>query len=172
MKGAAMAKKRVCEICGGAVFTRKATARKPYHYKLSGLHRVFLIGIEVEACRECGMESPSIPKLGELHRIIAHHLVNKMDRLAGDELRFLRKLPGIPARKFAELLRITPEHLSGAENGRRPLSQSVDKLARAIVAEAIRSDETRSILLQYPTEIGEKLAQLRFAYDQNWTRAA
>ena len=167
-----MKKKRDCEICGGPVSARTATVRKPYHYKLSGLNRVFLIGIEVEACGGCGMESPSIPKLGELHRIIAHYLINKMDRLAGEELRFLRKLPGIPAKKFAELLRITPEHLSGAENGRRPLSQSVDKLARAIVAEAIRSDETRSILLEFPTEIGEKLAQLRFAYDRKWTKAA
>ena len=95
-----------------------------------------------------------------------------MDRLAGEELRFLRKLPGIPAKKFAELLRITPEHLSGAENGRRPVSHSVDKLVRAVVAEAIRSDETRSILLQYPTEIGEKLVQLRFIFDRKWTRAA
>lgn len=167
-----MAKKKECEICGGAVFTRTATARKPYHYKLSGLHRVFLIDIEVESCRECGAETPSIPKLGELHRIIAHYLVNKKDRLSGEELRFLRKLPGLPAKKFAELLCITPEHLSGAENGRRPLSQSVDKLARAVVVEAIKSDETRAILLQYPTEIGEQLAQLRFAFDSKWTRAA
>jgi len=167
-----MAKNRVCETCGGPVTVRTATTRKPYHYKLSGLKRVFLIGIEVETCRECGMESPSIPKLGELHRIIVHYLISKSDRLAGDELRFLRKLPGIPAKKFAELLRITPEHLSGAENDRRPLSRSVDKLARAIVTEAIRSDETRSILLQFPSEISEKLAQLRFTYDRKWTRAA
>jgi len=167
-----MTKRRVCEVCGGPVSIRKATTKKPYHYKLSGLKRVFLIGIDVEACRACGMESPSIPKPGELHRVIVHYLISKVDRLAGDELRFLRKLPGFPAKKFAELLRITPEHLSGAENERRPLSQSVDKLARAIVAEAMKSKETRSILLQFPTEIGERLAQLRFAYDRKWTRAA
>jgi len=47
-------------------------------------------------------------KLGELHRIIAHDL-------ASEELRFLRKLPGISAKKFAELLRITPGHLSGPQ---------------------------------------------------------
>ena len=167
-----MTRKRACEICGGSLSVRSATARKPYHYKLSGLNLVFLIGVEVEACRDCGAESPSIPRLGELHRIIAHHLINKADRLAGDELRFLRKLAGIPAKKFAELLRVTPEHLSGGENGRRPLSYSVDKLARAIAAEALESDETRALLPQFPTEIGEELAQLRFAFDQGWTRAA
>ena len=174
VKGLAMADKKRCETCGSATLVRVATPRRPYHYKLSGLKRVFLVGIEVETCRACGMESPAIPKLGELHRIIAHHLIRKADRLAGEELRFLRKLAGISAKRFAELLRITPEHLSGAENNRRPLSRAVDKLARAVVAETIESNETRTILLQSPTEIEteQSQAQLHFSYDRKWTSAA
>ena len=65
---------RTCDRCGEALHDRTAV-KGPYQYKLSGLSNVFLIGITVRHCTGCGRESPVIPKLGQLHEVIAKVLL-------------------------------------------------------------------------------------------------
>ncbi len=140
---------RKCDRCGKALRERTAV-NGPYQYKLSGMSNVFLIGISVRHCTGCGRESPVIPKLGQLHEVIAKVLSNKPGLLAGEELRFLRKNAGISARDFAKKLGVDPSHLSRFETRRtKQLGTSTDKLARAIVGAAMDwPDELRSVLLR------------------------
>jgi transcriptional regulator with XRE-family HTH domain len=148
-----------CEECGGRTVLHHATVENPYPYEeLSGLKGVGLAGISVQRCVKCGAESPIIPRIGELHRLIVTGLVNKPAALAGDEIRFLRKNAGFPARKFAALIGIDPSHLSRVETGKtRRLGPSTDVLARAVVlAESRGGDAARDILLDVA-----KRAQLR-----------
>jgi len=124
-----------CEACGKALSARVTTLKSPYQYRISGLENVYLAGITVYLCGKCGSESPIVPRIQELHSLIARDLTRKRSRLAGRELRFLRTNAGFPARQFAALLGITPEHLSRIENGKtRQLGNTADKLARFISA--------------------------------------
>jgi transcriptional regulator with XRE-family HTH domain len=137
-----------CYDCGSPVVHRVATLQKPYHYDLSGLKDVYLAGITVENCPKCQTEAPIIPRIAELHAVIAKSLVDKPALLTGEELRFLRKWAGFPAKQFAALLWIDASHLSRVENGKtRHLGAPVDKLARAMAMAASDQEFTKNILL-------------------------
>jgi transcriptional regulator with XRE-family HTH domain len=137
-----------CQACGGATIVRNATAEKPYAYAIGGLPGVALIGIRLRLCERCGSESPLIPRIEELHRVIARDLLRKQSLLTGDELRFLRKHAGFPAAPFAALLRVTPAHLSRFENAHEGnnLGAPADRLARALVATASAGEDAREVL--------------------------
>jgi transcriptional regulator with XRE-family HTH domain len=110
---------------------RRTTDVDAYPYAFSGLPDVYLSGITVYRCPACPSVCPSIPRLEELHRVIARALVAKPSRLEGSEIRFLRKNIGIPAKKIARILGLTPETYSRAENGKNAgLSEPAEKLFR------------------------------------------
>jgi DNA-binding transcriptional regulator YiaG len=137
---------------------RLATRKAPYAYRLSGLDNLFLVGITVRVCPRCSVESPIIPRIGELHQQIANFLIRKPALLSGKEVKFLRKHAGFPSNKFATLIGIGPEHLSRVENSpSQSLGESADRMVRVIscgcasveglkellfeVAEAIENEE-------------------------------
>jgi len=158
-----------CDECGGQTILLHTTADAPYPYEaLSGLKDVGLVGISVERCVKCRLDSPIIPRIGELHRLIVKALVNKATALAGDEIRFLRKNAGFAAQKFAALIGVDPSHLSRVETGKtRRLGRSADVLARAVVlAESRGGDDARDVLLDVA-----KRSQLR-KREARKTRAA
>jgi transcriptional regulator with XRE-family HTH domain len=115
---------------------------------LSGLKDVFLAGITLENCPKCRVELPIIPRIAELHAVIARAIVDKSTLLTGAELRYLRKWAGFPAKQFAALLGIDASHMSRVENGKtRHLGAPVDKLARAMAMAASDQEFTKNILL-------------------------
>lgn len=136
-----------CERCRRPMRARRSTAHAPYRYLESGLRGVDLIGVTISTCPACGEEVVSIPKLGQLHQAIAGALLTKPGALAGDEIRFLRKNAGIAASRFAELLGIDPAHLSRAEHGKRELGAPTERLARAVIAAAMKRADIPAILL-------------------------
>jgi len=160
--------KETCLECGGPVETRIASKERPYSFAdLSGLPKVYLIGIKVSRCAGCDVESPTIPRLGELNRVIARDLVQKPAPLTGPELRFLRKRAGLASKDFAELLLITPSTLSRAENEKSPLGPQSDLLARAIaVAEMEGGKKTAELLL---TKVREQQAKSATRYRLSFT---
>jgi putative zinc finger/helix-turn-helix YgiT family protein len=172
-----------CENCKGEIQERTATLSKPYRYKLSGLDHVLLIGIRVRSCEHCGLELPTIPRVGELHRLIAQMLTEKAAPLRGNEVRFLRKQAGFSAREFATLLGQSPEHLSRVENGRKRLGAAADRLVRAFASIGREEEGTRKMLLdlsarlehaahQRPTLGGAKSPTFRLGKSGRWKQAA
>lgn len=145
-----------CDTCHMAMGVRKATRQKPYRYDLSGLSNVSLVGITVRTCPQCGGEVPVIPRIAELHDVLARSLIQKPTLLSGEEIRFLRKHEGFPAQKFAVLLGITPEHLSRVENGHtNNLGTSADRLARAIATIVKDGETAREVLLQIADQLAD-----------------
>jgi DNA-binding transcriptional regulator YiaG len=137
-----------CLACGTPVIEKTATLQDPYRYDLSGLEDTYLIGITIQFCPGCKVESPIIPRILELHNVIARSIADKPSLLNGDELRFLRKWAGLPAKQFAALLGIDASHLSRAENGKtKHLGAPADKLARAVAMAANEKEFTKNILL-------------------------
>ncbi|MFB3073668.1 MAG: helix-turn-helix domain-containing protein [Candidatus Methylomirabilales bacterium] len=145
-----------CE-CGRSMRKRQVTKAAPYAYTESGLDNVVLSGITVYVCPYCQAEVPVIPRIGQLHRVIADTLLHKPELLTGQELRFLRKHAGLPAQKFADLLEVRPEHLSRIENGHtKALGKPTDRLARALVLAASSREDVRGVLLRMAEELGRR----------------
>ena len=124
-----------CRSCGGVV--EEGSTTRPYDE--SGLQGIVLVGAPVRKCSECGEETFGIPKMSELHRLIALSLVRKAAGLAGTELRFLRKHLGYSGIDLAERLDVTPEHLSRWENDAAPMSAMAERLIRLMVVHTDRA---------------------------------
>ena len=144
-----------CEMCSAPMTERSTNRAAPYRYTLAGLPHVGLVGIVVFECPNGHPSVPRIPRVGELHRVIAETFIEKSDALIGSELRFLRKNAGFSAQKFAALLRVDPAHLSRVENGKTAMGASMDHMARAIVL-AAKDGEVRELLLN---DAAERLAK-------------
>jgi len=139
----------MCPRCGSQLHDRTATERRPHLYLSSALPDLFLVGIQVRSCRRCGHETPKIPRSVRLSRLIADRLLGRPNRLRGDQVRFLRRQVGFDAKRLATLMGISAEHLSRIENGRTPPSETLDRLARAIVAAALGSRAARGIIVDH-----------------------
>ena len=138
-----------CDLCGGRIREEKATLESPYPYRVSGLKSVLLAGITVRRCRKCGADSPIIPRIAALHQRIAESLLRRESLLSGEEIRFLRKLAGFSAARFAALLSVSPSHLSRVENGRYAgFSETTERLGRAIVAVTLGRPAVRNLLIR------------------------
>jgi transcriptional regulator with XRE-family HTH domain len=132
---------------------RQTTPTDPYAYVLGGLPRVGLVGITVHRCTACDVDVPTIPKIGELHHVLARGFLRKNGLLAGDELRFIRKQAGFRAQDFAEKIGLDPSYLSRVENGKLDsLGETSDRLARAVAAAVIDPDLLKEIVLRAALE--------------------
>ncbi len=121
------------------------TRKETYLYRESGLPYVTLKGIDVSRCPACGNFEISIPRLEELHRLIAKTLIEKMTRFTGAEIRFLRKSLGLSATDFARRMGVTIETVSRWENNAVAIGPQADRLLRLLVAQG-------RLTTQYPEE--------------------
>lgn len=118
-----------CSDCG----SNATVERGSYEFKECGLSAVVLHGIEIIHCPECGNDDPIIPAVNDLMRLLAVAVIGKPERLAGEEIRFLRKYLRKTGGEFARLLSIDKTHLSKLENDADPISNQTDRLVRMIV---------------------------------------
>jgi DNA-binding transcriptional regulator YiaG len=154
----------VCDYCHVHMSERQATMADPYRYILSGLKDVCLAGILVYECPKCRVVVPVIPRVAVLHDVIARAVVKEPRPLRGDEVRFLRKAAALPARKFASLLGITPQHLSRIENGHTAkLGKAADRLARFIAIKARDGEDAREVFLQVADRLEQEARNKRVA---------
>ena len=147
-----------CIECG-----RDALLIKKPIVKYDGIkvHDVYLRNVEVEVCRHCGNEAPVIRNIKKVHLMIAHGIALQPAKLAGDEVRFLRKAMRINAAEWAERIGIATESFSRWENGRSP-AQQVEKLARIDFLIAVSKDLAVDVFIQdavvevLTSDLGEK----------------
>ncbi len=119
-----------CLQCGGKVAVR----RENHRYGASGLRGITLVGVPVRRCVRCDEFEVVIPKIVELHRLIASALTRKKARLAPAEIRFLRQQLGWSGRDFAEHFGVAAGTVSRWENGPAKMSAQADRLLRLMVA--------------------------------------
>ncbi|MCL5044312.1 MAG: hypothetical protein M1336_03400 [Deltaproteobacteria bacterium] len=78
--------------------------------------------------------------------MIALELIKRWRRLSGSEVRFLRKHAGLPARQFARLPGVTPEHLSRLEDGHtQAFGEATDRLIRTVTLSAVDGPKGREL---------------------------
>jgi DNA-binding transcriptional regulator YiaG len=121
-----------CPECGEKMRLIPASVKRPYHYSECGLSNVYLVGIDVRECVECGVEQPLIPKMKILHEVIASTLIDKPSSLIGEEIRYLRTWMGLPSAKLAHWIGFTPEYVSNVEHERKNLGAAADRLIRVL----------------------------------------
>ena len=94
--------------------------REVHRYVESGLPNVTLVDVEVRHCPRCGERTVGIPRVEELHRLLALELARKPERLLPNEVRFLRKYIGLSGVDFAERMRVDPATVSRWERQQEP----------------------------------------------------
>jgi putative zinc finger/helix-turn-helix YgiT family protein len=119
-----------CDDCGGPVTTERNAVRR---YDIGGLPHVELHGVEVTHCEGCGKEGIAIPRIGQLHRVLAEAIVRQRRMLAPVEIRFLRKHIGLSAEDFAQRMGVARETVSRWETGAKPMGAVADRLLRLLV---------------------------------------
>ena len=119
-----------CDDCGGPVTTERNAVRR---YDIGGLPHVELHGIEVTRCAQCGKEGIAIPRIGELHRVLAEAFVKQQRMLAPVEIRYLRKYLGLAAADFAQMMGVARETVSRWETGANPMGAVADRLLRLLL---------------------------------------
>jgi putative zinc finger/helix-turn-helix YgiT family protein len=120
-----------CAECGNEQVSIERNAA--IRYDMGGLHNVTLQGVEVRRCAACGEESIKIPRIGQLHRLLASLLIGQPRLLVGDEIRFLRKHLGLSTRDFAHRMGVSRETVSRWENDKETMGEPTDHLLRALV---------------------------------------
>ena len=119
-----------CTVCGTAMKTK----RENYRYDAVGLPGITLKDVAVSRCPKCGEYEVAIPRIEDLHRTIAHAVIEKRERLTPAEIRFLRKYLGWSGADFAAHVGATPETVSRWETGGTPMGVTADRLLRLMVA--------------------------------------
>lgn len=139
-----------CIQCGGKLTTKPEN----YRYTASGLSNVTLVGVDVRRCSKCGDHEVVIPRIEELHRVLAASVVRQVSRLTKDELKFLRKYLGYSGVDFAKVIGVAAETVSRWENGKEKIGPTTEKLIRMLV---VHTQPNRS----YPIEALKKITEDR-----------
>lgn len=116
-----------------------------YHYEECGLPNVYLAGIDVAVCQECGERFPIIPSILNLYEKIAEAVALKPHLLTGVEVKFLRKQLGLTAAEWASYLRTDKTNVSRWENDRHPLGKQSDALIRYLYFRLLEEKENKHI---------------------------
>lgn len=119
-----------CDECGVSLKVDSHAVRR---YTIGGLPHVELHGVEVTHCDKCGNEGIAIPRIGQLHKVLAEMFVTQPRMLAPAEIRFLRKHVGLSTSEFADMMGVSRETVSRWENDGHPMRATADRLLRMIV---------------------------------------
>lgn len=143
-----------CPSCGSTMTVSHENLR----YEECGLPYVFLKNIYTERCdnAECGNLLRTIPKVAELHRLLALTLIKKTGRLEPLEITFLRKSLGWSKADCARKMHVQRTQPTRWESDLdpTPMSGSNDLLLRTLVAMNFRIakyvDEMEMLQIKQP----------------------
>ncbi len=126
---------------------KMSNEKEPYHFVGSGLHNVFLVGVEYEVDLGTGEQSAVIPCLPTLLEAIGKVLVEKKTPPTHNEIRFLRKRLRLASKHFAELVGLSSEQYSRIENDAATVTPTVERLVRLLYAALAKLpiDETEEV---------------------------
>lgn len=110
-------------------------------YTLSepGIKLHLIYSVEKVECRDCLEFSFDIPNMEGLFAAAAIARAKNPIKLNGAEIKFIRKAMDISAKKLAQYLEVTVEHLSRWENDKAPITASYEKMLRLLVGTLLRN---------------------------------
>lgn len=146
-----------CDQCKGET----TIERRRHQYTECGLDNVYLENIEVRVCPACGLFSPRIPRINELHATIGQAVALQNVPLSGKEARFLRKHLGLKAKEWASYLRVDTSTLSRWESGEQMIGMQSEALIRLLYFHLLAEKESRPL----PERVAEQIAAVV------WSRA-
>lgn len=104
-----------------------------HHYDECGLPYVYLQNVPIAKCKSCGESTVGIPRIEELHRVIAESVALSAPRLGAAEIRFLRTHLGWSGKECADKMGVVPETVSRWENGHSEPELGHERLLRLVV---------------------------------------
>jgi putative zinc finger/helix-turn-helix YgiT family protein len=126
--------------------------RENHLYKSSGLSHVVLENVQVARCPACGEYTVSLPRVLELHQMLAQTLLDKPEKLTPEEIRYLRTWLALSGAELAARLGVSAETLSRWENGQKPMGLVSERLLRVLVALAAQALSYPETLWQVATQ--------------------
>jgi putative zinc finger/helix-turn-helix YgiT family protein len=129
------------------------TRRENFKYDACGLPYVTLVGVDVSRCPKCGEFEVAIPRIEELHRVIATGVARRRGRLGPAEIRFLRKWMGWSGADFAAHMGIRAETVSRWESGSQKIGATAERLLRLM---ALSREPDRDYSLDLLKEVDSK----------------
>jgi len=155
-----------CPNCGN-----KMTSKRENHkYTACGLDYVTLVSVEVRRCQSCGEWEVVIPKLEQLHRVLAQTVAQGKSHLRGSEIRFLRKYLGYSGAEAASALSVTPETMSRWENDKVAISQSAERFLRLMVVNQ-QPTQCYPLVDLLADKTHKKPAPIKLDIDTSWKAA-
>ena len=128
-----------CDICGGQT---EILLGQTYHYKESGLDNVYLENIEVRVCKQCNEKSPVIPRIMQVHKLMALAVALSDTPLIGAETRFLRTELGYKVKDWAKLLKISESTVVRWESSSQAIGAQSDALMRLCFIQTIQERDS------------------------------
>jgi putative zinc finger/helix-turn-helix YgiT family protein len=151
-----------CFECGAEMVEKKETIKD---HQL-GLPNVVLKNVPVRYCKKCDEREVVFPQITRLHRLLAKALIMKKSRLAGLEVRFLRKYLGWSSSDLAHRIGVQPETISRWENNHEPIGVVPDRLLRLIVCLEKPVDSYNTKVLDDISDADPKPTELRVSIEK------
>lgn len=154
-----------CANCGSE---NLVTSLTHHRYTECGLSSVTLI-VPVRRCGQCHEEEVIVPRIAQLHRMLAESLCKKPGPLSPEEFRFLRKHLGHSSKNTAIILGVTQETLSRWENGHHPIDSTADRFLRvlAMTCPQTSSYPEQALLAAWKKSKKPRSAKVSFRAPQN-----
>src|SRR5579864_1809887 len=89
-----------------------SSKRIPYHFTESGLSNVYLVGVRYSVCSLCGTTTVAFKDFIGLMEHLKQAVIESVEPLTPDQIRFLRRMLRKSSRDFAKLVGVTPEQVS------------------------------------------------------------
>ncbi len=157
----------VCTECNVSEMIEK---RKNIRYDESGVPNIVLESVKVRQCPTCGHRLVSIPRMSELHRCIAVHLVKKVARLSPAEICFLRKSLGWSKSDFARKMHVNNEQVYRWESEKTPKPMMIQSelLLRAFVAIGQKIENYDEQVDTLATVDTPEMSPFAMVFDNGW----
>ena len=110
---------------------------KPFHYTACGLNNVFIHGLDV-VCDDAGNDTFHIPRINQLHRVIAEGIVSHEFAMDGSELRYLRSEMGYTQAQLASIMAVKPLTIGRWERGDTPIGAVEEAFIRKHAIEKLQ----------------------------------
>jgi len=140
---------RACPHCGEPM----ETVVENYRYDGSGLENVVLSNIKVRRCAKDAEVIAVIPRIEELHRVLAKAVASKQTKLTPPEIKFLRKYLGWSGATFADWIGVDRSTVSRWESGDQPMGQQAERLLR-VFALAVKPEEQYEAVAKVTNQTG------------------